>query len=325
MVADQLGAAPAEIDRWRRQAAAGLSADAAADSRGMESVLRVLCHVDETWFRLHYFACTDAPAALASSCGGAGVPGFGEWMQRAVGATMSSAWLGGAAQSAQLLEAQAASLEGSDAAPTAVSQGGSVDLDGAAAAAVLRRGSAAALLGSAALSQPPRKLGRSAAKGGSAGGRGNELLKIYDCMTVESQLLFWHCVELKALGERQWQALAGSSPGGGSQSDSGACVACAAPLLKAGKKRKKSQNAAATRVACRCFCGGAACAEACLVSCVSCKEPVCLRCRQENYDLDDARNFCPRCAHPGACAVLTQRFRAPFVSPFQSSSGFVHL
>ena len=76
-----------------RQSSAHSSAT--VSTLGEESVVRLLCHIDETWFRLHYFACTEAPTVLSATLGGAGVPRYSEWMQRAVGATMSSAWVGG--------------------------------------------------------------------------------------------------------------------------------------------------------------------------------------------------------------------------------------
>ena len=307
MMGDRIAAAPAEVARWWRQLAeeggSGVTDGAIADDgAGMESVVRLLCHIDETWFRLHYFARTEAPTLLASSgIGGAGVPGFAEWMQRAVGATLSSAWLGGTAEAAAQLETRAAALVAS----AADGRGWSVDLDDAAAAAVLRRGSAAAQLGAAALSQPPRQLGLPAASAAvSSAEPENELLKVYDCMMVETNLLFRQSASLEALGKKQWSALtdadAKTAPDG---SRSGLCTACAAPVRKSSKKKSGSSGGSA---AC-CFCGGQACARTCLVTCVGCRESVCLRCRQENYNMDDQgegygtdseSSYCPRCAYP---------------------------
>ena len=57
-------------------------------SEAMEAVVRLLCDVDQLWFKLYYYTATEAPALLASCMGATGVPGYGEWVQRAVGATL---------------------------------------------------------------------------------------------------------------------------------------------------------------------------------------------------------------------------------------------
>jgi hypothetical protein len=295
MMSEQIAAAPAEVSRWWRQVAAGSGSGApmdgsVVDGHGMESVVRLLCHIDETWFRLHYFACTEAPTVLSATLGGAGVPRYSEWMQRAVGATLSSAWVGGVTGGRKRLEAQASALESAASEDASQQQRGwSVDLDGREAAAVLRRGCAAAVDGAAALSHPPRKIGIPAAKVGNASGKEgsgvNELLQIYDCMVVETQLLFQHHTQLAQLSKAQWSGLTtstGSCPGVASTQllASGLCVACAAPTTTSSsggqKKRKKSQQL--SRAITCCFCGGKACASSCIVTCIGCSEAVCIRC-----------------------------------------------
>ena len=136
---------------------------------------------------------------------------------------------------------------------------------------------------------PPRKIGIPAAKVGNASGKEgsgvNELLQIYDCMVVETQLLFQHHTQLAQLSKAQWSGLTtstGSCPGVASTQllASGLCVACAAPTTTSSsggqKKRKKSQQL--SRAITCCFCGGKACASSCIVTCIGCSEAVCIRC-----------------------------------------------
>ena len=134
------------------------------------------------------------PGALASSPGRtrslAGVPDYTEWIQRAVGASLSSAWLGGPSSTLALLEAQAATLVAATPgevknksistasllpqkqtkkikkshriAQQPLSSGLVADIEGLEAASMLRRGCAAAQLGAAALQLPPSRLGQPA-------------------------------------------------------------------------------------------------------------------------------------------------------------------
>eukprot|EP01043_Picozoa_sp_COSAG02_P005454 COSAG02_NODE_147_length_33939_cov_6.689539_29_plen_501_part_00 len=284
MMSEHIAAAPLEVSRWWRQVAVGGGSEAPSagtvdTGHGMDSVARLLCHIDETWFRLYYFTCTEAPVALAATHGGTGVPAFSEWMQRAVGATMSSAWCGGVAESVEWLEAQATELES----VAASDKGWSVDLEGSDAAAVLRRGCVAASAGAAALSQPLHKLGL-LTKPNAGATLGNELLKIYDCMVVETQVLFCRDGRLAELGQAQWAGLttATSVPCVEAVSrelpDAGFCIACASPTASPGSKRRNKSQQQASR-ADRCsFCGGSACTPSCMATCVGCSKSVCIRC-----------------------------------------------
>eukprot|EP01043_Picozoa_sp_COSAG02_P045614 COSAG02_NODE_4191_length_5645_cov_5.454922_4_plen_601_part_00 len=291
MMNEHVAAAPLEVSRWWRQVAAGGGSEAPSAGMvdggdGMDSVARLLCHIDETWFRLYYFTSTEAPAALAATHGGTGVPAFSEWMQRAVGATVSSAWSGGVAESVEWLEALAVKLEST----AASDKGRSVDLEGSDAAAVLRRGCAAAAAGAGALSQPPQKLGlraESDAGGINSGIKeslGNELLKIYDCMLVETQVMFRRDSQLAALGEAQWAGLttANSAPCAETAShklpDARLCIACASPMASSGGKRRKNSQQQASRTDRCSFCGGSACIPSCMATCVGCGKAVCIRC-----------------------------------------------
>eukprot|EP01043_Picozoa_sp_COSAG02_P102501 COSAG02_NODE_38524_length_428_cov_0.768997_1_plen_119_part_10 len=115
-MSEHRAAEPLGVSRWRKQLAAGgdsngLGAGTVNTDDERESVGRLLCHVNEAWFRLYYYTCTEEPSALAANCGSGGVPGFSEWMARAVGATVSSAWYGGVSQTVEWVKAQAGELE----------------------------------------------------------------------------------------------------------------------------------------------------------------------------------------------------------------------
>ena len=284
MMSEHLAAEPLEVTRWWKRLAAGgdsnaLSAGMVNTEQEMESVARLLCHVNEAWFRLYYYTCTEEPAALAANGGSGGVPGFSEWMHRAVGATVSSAWYGGVTQTVEWVKAQAGVLESVSSAKK-----WSVDLAGSDAAAVLRRGCAAAVQGAAALYQPFGDHPAKTTGGSISSSSSNELLKIYDCMVVETQVLFRHDSRLAALGQAHWASLTAPTArpcvgySGLEHPCRGLCIVCAEPTVSSGSKGKKTQQQA-SRIRCS-YCGGNACAPSCTVTCVGCSKPVCIRCAQ---------------------------------------------
>ena len=104
---------PPELSRWSRLCAlraadpfSSATPTPADDEDACEAMIRLLCHIDETYFRLFYFTLTEAPASLARNTKG-GVPDYAEFLLAAVTATWDgSSWCGDAEGFCYWLEKQ---------------------------------------------------------------------------------------------------------------------------------------------------------------------------------------------------------------------------
>lgn len=97
------------------------------------------------------------------------------------------------------------------------------------------------------------------------------------------QALFFQSSELSPRAAVQWQKLAVVHVMDSGKALGKDCTVC---YMSTGKKRRACAH-----------CELAVCSS-CSVRCVQCNLRLCTRCRQENYDLSSARDFCPRCAYP---------------------------
>lgn len=306
-----------EVARWWRQHSAtnGL----VIDGEGLESVVRLACEIDALWFRLYYYTATEAPEQLigkSPASGMHGVPTHGEWVARAVGATVESSLLGGGDQQSRKILTQAAALGGGYA-YAAGRAGRSTDIDGLELSAVLRRGLAAAQLGCQATldscfsSSSSHRNG----SGSSPVNLDNELHQVYDCYLVESQLLFQHNKMLHARMAQQWSRLAREphSLAAEDLDSTGLTQAhqdqnATAPPAKAARTAAMTkcvvcanQDDCSTQSGCCSFCNRTACIDTCAAECPSCGEIVCLRCRYQD-------EVCPRCDFP-LCPPLLSLYR----------------
>jgi hypothetical protein len=293
---------PREVVRWWRHHSAAGGSGHVSDGEDMECVVRLACEIDALWFRLHYHTATESPMELAgsSTSNAHGVPTHGEWVARAVGATLDSSLLGGSAKQRRVIAAQVGAL-GRGYPHEAGRAGRSTDIDGVELAAMLRRGLDAAKLGSQGTlrswcSCSPHDPSTSGSGSSSSFDLENELKEVYCCLLLESQLLFQHNKMVAARLTQQWSLLAGAPqpPPSQQQQDTGStavsCVMCA---------KQHSQNAAAS--ACCSFCGSWACIDTCAAECLSCGETICLRCRYQD-------EVCPRCDFP-LCPPLLSLYR----------------
>ncbi len=309
---------PREAVRWWRQHSA--TNGIVMDGEGLESVIRLACEIDALWFRLHYYTATEAPDQLvgkSSRRNAHGVPTHAEWVTRAVGATVESSLLGGTDKQSHRILTQAAVLDRGY--PYAAGRGGrSTDIDGIELSAVLRRGLAAAQRGCQATLRSwcsSSALYRSGS-GSSSENLDNELRQVYDCLLVESQLLFQHNKMLHARMARQWSLLARAPRSfaaeqlddtGVPEADSDQS-ATAKPAQTAVSKTATTkcvvcanQNNCSSRSVCCSFCSRTTCVETCAAKCQSCGENVCLRCRYQD-------EVCPRCDFP-LCPPLLSLYR----------------
>jgi hypothetical protein len=103
---------PREVVRWWRHHNAAGGSGHVSDGEDMECVVRLACEIDALWFRLHYHTATESPMELAgsSTSNAHGVPTHGEWVARAVGATLDSSLLGGSAKQRRVIAAQVGAL-----------------------------------------------------------------------------------------------------------------------------------------------------------------------------------------------------------------------
>lgn len=302
-----------EVVRWWRQHSAVTCL--VADGEGLESAVRLACEIDALWFRLHYFTATEAPEHLAlagstpATSNAHGVPTHAEWVARAVGSTIDSSLLGGRHKQSRSILTQAHDL-GRGYPHAAGRAGRTTDIDGLELAAVLRRGLAAAKRGSQATlhswcsssAAPPD------CSGSSSPGLDNELQQVYDCLLVESQLLFQHNKMLYARMAQQWSYLAGEPRSlsveqrehtGLIQADANPNAAAVISTICA-VCANQEESCTSASVHCS-FCGSAVCDDTCAAECLSCGRTVCLRCRYQD-------EVCPRCDFP-LCPPLLSLYR----------------
>lgn len=321
--------APPEISYWRaRVVAAGAVAAAeprqlggpgGPDQRGVEQLplsvadveemrVRLLCHIDETYFRLFYYTLTEVPSMLARNVAG-GVPDFVDYLTRAVrGSWEGSVWADrGCEQFCAWLEREYCAGDRVGCAgggPAELSPADAVDLLQHAARTVDRRGG-----GLTGVSGAPA----------AAAADTNDLLAVYGLIQLETHLLFHSAPALADRARHRWATLLHPGPTGPHRHEEqplqaspmpSVCGACCGPLRsgdgsRSGTHRKKKSKGKAPP---HCvYCTHPMCPK-CRRRCVGCGGSVCQRCCHENFDLDTPRDFCPRCDTP-LCWPTLARWR----------------